>query len=100
MKSKNSKTLVSFKLRNSVFGKPPPIETLISGKFVLMNCAQRKALYKFPGKGTDIRTSLGCTCWIFSSNIESVILSIYVVSFCNSAYNSSNEFALLPNRSA
>ena len=34
-----------------------------------MNCAQRKALYKFPGNGTEIQTNFGLTVFIFPSKI-------------------------------
>lgn len=68
MKSKNSKTLLSDRERNSVLGKPPPIETLMCGKCFFTYCADRNAAYKFPGKGTEMRKSVGFMALILSCN--------------------------------
>ncbi|MNE62052.1 hypothetical protein D3C80_1573110 [compost metagenome] len=76
MKSKNSKTRLSESERNSVFGKPPPIEILISGWFCFTHCAQRNALYKFPGNGTEIKNKVGFTISILALKSEIKIESI------------------------
>ena len=96
----NSNTRASDNERNSVLGKPPPMEILISGKCFFTHCADRKALYKFPGKGTEIKNKVGLTVSILSFKIESKMVSIYVGSCCKAPYNSSKELADLPKRSA
>jgi hypothetical protein len=50
----------------------------MSGKHAFIAPADRKALYKFPGKGTEKQINLGATSSMRLLRILSVIVSIYV----------------------